>query len=95
LRIDNNREEVGRRRTTTYEKLGLLSEDEKERKAREEACKRRDPGPILTEYADELVCGDQMLDENFALCDWMNPIMELENRYKDMPTFDLLLDILQ
>jgi hypothetical protein len=62
-----------------YEKLGLLKEDEKERDAREEACKRGDPAPQLNEYVDELVYGDQLPDENYALCDWRNPIMELES----------------
>jgi hypothetical protein len=71
--------------------LGLLKEDEKEREAREEACKRGDPAPQPNEYVDELVCGDQLPDENYALCVWRNPIMKLESRYKDMATFRLAM----
>jgi hypothetical protein len=74
-----------------HEKLGLLKEDEKEREAREEACKRGDPAPQPNEYVDELVCAYQLPDENYALCDWRNPIMELESRYKDMTTFQLAM----
>jgi hypothetical protein len=68
-----------------YEKLGLKEEDEKDRKARERACGRRNPGPMRNECVDELRGGDEI--KTVALCDWMNPIMELECRYKDMFIF--------
>jgi hypothetical protein len=46
-----------------YEKLGLKEDDEKDRKTREEACGRRDPGPMANECVDELVGGDQIPEE--------------------------------
>jgi hypothetical protein len=50
-----------------YEKLGLKEDDEKYRKTREEACGRRNPGPMPNECVDELVGGDQI--ETVPLCD--------------------------
>jgi hypothetical protein len=60
-----------------YEKLGLKEDDERDRKARDEACGRRDPGPLPNECVEEPVCGDQIPEEMVSLCDGMNPIMEL------------------
>jgi hypothetical protein len=71
-----------------YEGLGLKEDDEKYKKAREKACGRRDPGPLPNECVNELVGGDDKIpEEMLSLCDWMNPIMELGSRYKDMTTF--------
>jgi hypothetical protein len=39
------------------------------------------------EYIDELGGGDQIPDETVALCNWMNYVMKLESRYKDITTF--------
>jgi hypothetical protein len=55
-----------------YEKLGLKEDDERDRKARDEACGRRDPGPLPNECVEEPV-----REEMVSLCDGMNPIMEL------------------
>jgi hypothetical protein len=75
-----------------YEGLGLKDDDEKDRKAREEPCGRRDPGPLPNECVDELVGqDDKIAEEMLSLCDWMNPIMELLSRYKDMTTFQLAM----
>jgi hypothetical protein len=65
-----------------YEKLGLKDEDEKARKAREEACDRRSPVVVLNENGDELVCADDVRT---------NPIMCLGSRYKDMCSFRLAM----
>jgi hypothetical protein len=39
------------------------------KKAREQGCDTRAPHVILNEFADEMVCGDQLPDEMVALCD--------------------------
>jgi hypothetical protein len=39
------------------------------------------------ELDDELVCGEKLPDEMAVLCDWRNPIMKLENQYKNIATF--------
>jgi hypothetical protein len=70
-----------------YDKLGLLKEDEREAKAREEACHTRAPIASMNEFADELVCGDQLSDDMVALCDWRNPVMSLDTLYNDMILF--------
>jgi hypothetical protein len=41
-----------------YDKLGLKQEDEKETKAREDACDTRGLSTVQTDFFDELVCGD-------------------------------------
>jgi hypothetical protein len=47
---------------------------------------------LPNEYVDELVGGDdQIPEEMFSLCDWMNPIMELGSRYKDITIFRLAM----
>jgi hypothetical protein len=70
-----------------YAKLGLQKEDEKESKAREEACAKRAPSVTVNAVDDDLVCGDKLSDEMSVLCDWRNLVMELESRYKDIATF--------
>jgi hypothetical protein len=74
-----------------YAKLGLQKEDEKESKAREEACAKRAPSVAMNAVDDDLVCGDKLSDEMSVLCDWRNPVMELESRYKDIATFRLAM----
>jgi hypothetical protein len=74
-----------------YEKLGLKNEDEKDRKAREEADERRQPSLMANENVNEQFCGDHVPDEMASLCDWKKPIMELGSRYKDMATFRLAM----
>jgi hypothetical protein len=74
-----------------YDKLGLKQEDEKETKAREDACDTRGSSTVQTDFFDELVCGDQLPEEMVALCDWRTPLMNLGSRYKDMPTFRLAM----
>jgi hypothetical protein len=69
----------------------LNDDDEKDRKAREEACGRRDLGELPNECVAELVGGDQIPEDMLSLCYWMNPIMKLGSRYNDMTTFRLAM----
>jgi hypothetical protein len=69
----------------------LKDDDEKDRKTREEACGRSDSGELTNECVAELVSGDQIPEEMLSLCDWMNPIIKLGSRYKDMTTFRLAM----
>jgi hypothetical protein len=74
-----------------YDKLGLKQEDEKGKKAKEEACGTRASSSLNENYVEELVCGDHVPDEVVSLGDWRNPIMSLGSRYKDMVTFRLAM----
>jgi hypothetical protein len=75
-----------------YEKTGFKQEDEKERNAKEEVV---DTGArasqLIVDGDDDIVCGDAVGDEEVSLCDWKNPMMMLESRYKDMATFRLAI----
>jgi hypothetical protein len=50
-----------------YDKLGLKQEDEKETKAREDACDTRGSSTVQADFFDELVCGDQLPEEMVAV----------------------------
>jgi hypothetical protein len=95
LQIERRWEEEGTQqihsKEALYEKLGLKNEDEKDRKAREEADERRQPSLMANENVNEQFCGDHVPDEMASLCDWKKPIMELGSRYKDMATFRLAM----
>jgi hypothetical protein len=69
-----------------YAKLGLQEEDENESEARKEACAKRGRGVGVNELDDELAYWDNLVVEMAVLCDWRNPAMRLESRYKDMAT---------
>jgi hypothetical protein len=73
-----------------YEKLGLKEDDEKEKKARDEG-DRSARSVLPIDMSDELVCGDNLPNEMVGFCDWRNPVMDLESRYKDMATFRLAI----
>jgi hypothetical protein len=72
--------------------MGFQQEDENERKAKEEGVDTgaRASQPI-DDGDDDLVCGDELHDEEVSLCGWKNPVMMLESRYKDMATFRLAI----
>jgi hypothetical protein len=74
-----------------YDKLGLKQEDENDAKSREEACRRSGSGSLSHDFDDELPCDDQVPHEMSSFLDWLNPIMELGSRYKDMATFRLAM----
>jgi hypothetical protein len=52
---------------------------------------KRGRGVGVNELNDELADGDKLADEMAVLCDWKNPVMRLESRYKDMATFGLAM----
>jgi hypothetical protein len=49
------------------------------------------PNDMSSEIGDEVLCGDHLLDEIGSICDWMNPIMSLGTRCKDMIAFQLAM----
>jgi hypothetical protein len=46
---------------------------------------------VILQLDDELAYGNKLADEMAVLCDWKNPVMRLESRYKDMATFGLAM----
>jgi hypothetical protein len=73
-----------------YEKLGLKEDDEKEKKATDEG-DRSAPSVLPIDMSDELICGDNLPNEMVDFYDWINPVMDLESRYKDMAIFRLAI----
>jgi hypothetical protein len=95
IQIESRWEEEGPQEVCSeqalYDKLGLKNEDEKEKRAREEACHGRGPNNMSNEFADEILCGDKLPEEIVSICDWKNLVMSLGIRYKDMVTFWLAM----
>jgi hypothetical protein len=74
-----------------YEKLGLKEEDEKLRKAKEEACdSSRGPAVVLNKNGDDVVCADEV-PKMGVFYGLTNPIMCVGSRYKDMHSFRLAM----
>jgi hypothetical protein len=71
--------------------LGLKNEDEKAKRAKDDACHGTGPNAMSSKCGDEEYGGDHLQDEIGAICDWKNPIMSLGIRYKDMTTFRLAM----
>jgi hypothetical protein len=74
-----------------YEKLGLQEEDEKETRATQEGCDTSARDSLPSDFSDDLICGDELPNEDALFCDWKNSVMMLESRYKDMTTFRLAM----
>jgi hypothetical protein len=92
-----NWEEMGRSSTNPLWRsfvweVSIENEDEKERKARGEATERRQPGPMVNEFVDELFRGDHVPDEIVSLCDWKKPIMELADIVRNNGWLDWLIN---
>jgi hypothetical protein len=71
--------------------LGLKNEDEKAKRSKDDACHGIGLNDMSSECGDEEYGGDHLQDEIGAICDWKNPIMSLDIRYKDMATFWLAM----
>jgi hypothetical protein len=72
--------------------MWLQDDDEKERKTTQEGVDTSgQPSESPDDCDDDLGYMDEPLHEEVSLCDWKNPMMMLEIRYKDMPTFRLAI----
>jgi hypothetical protein len=72
--------------------LGFQQDDENERKTTQEGVDTSgQASEPIDDCDDDLSYMDQLLHEEVSLCDWKNPVMMLESRYKDMPTFRLAI----
>jgi hypothetical protein len=73
-----------------YEKMGLQHDDEKMTKATKEGVGTSGQPSELHDGCDDdddLGYMDHLTYEEASLCDWKNPVMMLQSRYKDMCTF--------
>jgi hypothetical protein len=72
--------------------MGLKQDDEKERKTTKEGVETSGQASKLIGDSDvDLEYLGESLDNEVSLCDWNNPVMMLESRYKDMATFRLAI----
>jgi hypothetical protein len=72
--------------------MGLKQDDEKERKATKEGVEiSGQASKPIGDCDDDLGYLGEPLDDEVSLCDWKNPVMMLESRYKDMTTFRLAI----
>jgi hypothetical protein len=71
--------------------MGLQNDDESERKASQEGADASGEASEPTDCDDNLGYRDESLGDEVSLCDWKNPVMMLESRYKDMHTFRLAI----
>jgi hypothetical protein len=73
--------------------MGLQHDDEKATKATEGVGTSGQPSELHDGYDDDDDLGymDNLTHEEASLCDWKNPVMMLESRYKDMHTFGLAI----
>jgi hypothetical protein len=97
IQIDDRWEEEGEQETASesvmYDRLGLLTEDERETTERQDAftpfgVRRSD------EFDDEtaaLPCIDCIPQERVFVCNRSNPIMKIGSLYKDMKEFRLAI----
>jgi hypothetical protein len=90
IQIESRWEEEGPVEEVVYDKLGLCKEDERAKEGRDEACNTSTPVASLNEDANEFVYEEQPTD-SVGLCDWMNHVMSLGSRYRDMVTFRLAI----
>jgi hypothetical protein len=69
----------------------LQEEDEKETRATQEGCDTSARDSLPSDFSDDLICGDELPNEDALFYDWKNSVMMLESRYKDMTTFRLAM----
>jgi hypothetical protein len=96
LEIEKRWEEEGLQHIVSengvYEKLGFKQDDEKERKATKEGVDTSgQASKPMDDCDDDLGYMGEPLHDEVSLCDWKKPLMMLESRYKDMPTFQLAI----
>jgi hypothetical protein len=69
-----------------------FKQDNEERKATKEGVETSgQASKPLDDCDDDLGYMGEPLHDEVSLCNWKNPVMILESRYKDMPTFRLAI----